>query len=165
MSFFDDYHELQKQETIKISYYVINYCQNKNIFITNLKLLKLLYFINIHHLICTHGKPIFKEEFLAWRHGPVLNSVYNYFKYGITTLTQNKIDQIKKDLGKEKITIIEETLDKYAQIDAWKLVEKTHINNGPWQTVFKNNKTNDNMCFDSIKHSEIYKFYKDIKDV
>lgn len=160
MDFFNNYEYLQQQETIKISHYVIDYCKKKNIVLTNLKLLKLLYFINIRYMIFSNGKPIFQEEFSAWRHGPVLDSVYDYFKFGITSVNKEKIDKIIVFLGEDKIKSINETLDKYASVEAWDLVNKTHIKGGPWNVVFEKNK-NEDMCFAKIKHSLIYDFYKD----
>ena len=74
MSLSEIFFQLEKKdkETIKIAYLVIDYCNKHNIEITNLKLIKLLYFINIEYMLKNNGIPIFEEEFLAWRHGPVL---------------------------------------------------------------------------------------------
>lgn len=52
--------------------------------------MKLLYFININYMLYSNGYPIFDEEFLAWRHGPVLQSVYDYFSYGISFTNSRK---------------------------------------------------------------------------
>jgi uncharacterized phage-associated protein len=47
--------------------------------LTNLKLQKLLYYAQAWQL-ALHGDPLFKEDFKAWVHGPVLVSQYRRFK-------------------------------------------------------------------------------------
>ena len=43
---------------------------------TNLRLQKILYFIQAFSLIST-GHPLFKEDILAWQYGPVVKEVYD----------------------------------------------------------------------------------------
>lgn len=145
------------KETIAISYYIINYCKNKNIEITNLKLNKLLYFINIDYMLNNNGIPIFEEEFLAWRHGPVLESVYNYFCFGIVSLVS---DNLTYNLSNLKIQTINKVLDKKANMSAWELVELTHVTNGPWDIVYRKNKDVNGICKANIPNELIYNFYK-----
>jgi len=48
--------------------------------ITPLKLQKLIYFLHGWHLAFT-DKPAVSERFLAWRYGPVLDSIYREFRH------------------------------------------------------------------------------------
>lgn len=157
---FKEFNDFEKNETIQISYLVANYCKTKNIELTNLKLQKLLYFINVEYLIKTQGEPIFKERFLAWRHGPVLQSVYDVFKYGISFATSDQIVEIQNKLGNFKLKIINKVLDKMALLDTCVLVSKAHGSGTPWYTVYHSNKTSNNSCFSPIDHSIIYNYYK-----
>ncbi len=50
---FKEFNDFEKNEAIQISYLVVNYCKTKNIELTNLKLQKLLCFINVEYLIKT----------------------------------------------------------------------------------------------------------------
>ena len=65
-----------------IARYVINYVNNNDDLISNLKLQKVLYFIQAKFLTDI-GYPCFKEEIEAWSMGVVIPSVYNEYKrYG-----------------------------------------------------------------------------------
>ncbi|MDD4187270.1 MAG: DUF4065 domain-containing protein [Bacilli bacterium] len=159
---FKDIIEKSNIDTIKIANLVIDYCNNNKIDITNLKLLKLLYFINIENLNKTNGKPIFKEEFLAWRHGPVLLSVYDYFKFGIIYPNINEVEKIKLSFNQQILSTIDEVLKKLAKVEVWKLVEKSHEDNSPWYKVYHANKDEHGICEAPISHSDIFNYYKDI---
>ena len=48
-------------------------------YITNLKLQKLLYYAQGYYL-ARKNDPLFKEDFIAWEHGPVIRKVYDEYK-------------------------------------------------------------------------------------
>lgn len=161
----DSLKELENKETIKISYYIIKYCKDKNIDITNLKLLKLLYFCNIEYQLENNGRPMFSEKFLAWRHGPVLQSVYNYFCMGIVLPAEDKINFVFSEIPSDKKKVLDKVLKIKANKPTWELVEETHIANGPWINVYNGNKDNNGICQAEIDYEDIYKFYKDYGNV
>ena len=113
--------------------------------------------MNIEYLLKSHGKPLFQEEFKAWRHGPVLQSVYNYFCIGIVRPKEKEIK-----ISKDKKEIIDSVLEKKASCSAFSLVEETHIKNGPWYTVYNKYKDENGICKATIKHQDIYSFYKEL---
>lgn len=154
--------EESNKDTIKMANLVLDYCNNNKIDITNLKLLKLLYFINIEYLIKTNGKPIFKEEFLAWRHGPILLSVYDYFKYGIIYPNKNEVEKIKLSFNQQVLSTVDEVLKKLAKVEAWELVEKSHEAYSPWYKVYHANKDENGICESPISHCDIFNYYKEI---
>lgn len=47
--------------------------------LSNMKLQKLLYYAQGHHLARAHA-PLFRDEIQAWSHGPVVPGVYREFK-------------------------------------------------------------------------------------
>ena len=47
--------------------------------LSNLKLQKLLYYAQGHHL-ARYGRPLFNDQMQAWSHGPVVPNVYGTFK-------------------------------------------------------------------------------------
>ena len=54
--------------------------------LSNLKLQKLLYYAQGHHLAERHA-PVFTEPIQAWSHGPVVPPVYHEYKrFGRTTI-------------------------------------------------------------------------------
>lgn len=64
--------------------FIINYSNQKNYQISNLRLNKLLYFIQVYYLAFTDEKqPCFLEDLVAWDVGPVVPEVFQQFKrYG-----------------------------------------------------------------------------------
>lgn len=79
-----------------IAHYVLHLFQASGESITNLKLQKLLYYIQGWNL-GLHHKSIFKEDFEAWIHGPV---IHQYFmSLNITNGTQLEMKQISKQLS------------------------------------------------------------------
>ncbi len=161
MKEFNIFQNKEYEEEIKLSYYIINYCKQKNIEITNLKLMKLLYFSNIEFMLEHNGIPLFENEFLAWRHGPVLQTVYNTFCYGIVLPTKEKQKEIFNEITNEKKNIVERVLKKLAKLDAWTLVNKTHIENGPWANIYNKYKNEEGICTHKIPNKIIYEFYKE----
>ena len=69
-------------DVLSIARFIINYCNEKNIVISNLKLQKILYFVQAYFLI-TFNRPCFRENIEAWDFGPVVPEAYHEFKqYG-----------------------------------------------------------------------------------
>ena len=57
---------------------IMRQCNLERIWMTNLKLQNVLYYVQTKSLIET-GNPIFEDDFEAWRCGPVIRDVYNEF--------------------------------------------------------------------------------------
>lgn len=135
---------------LDVARYVINYSNEKSYGISNLKLQKLLYFIQAEFLVFTDKKePCFQEEIEAWGFGPVVPCVYREFKQfgscNIPTVdTYYEIsdtwDIVKKTYNKnilkaEDREIINEIVDGLSEYSAADLVRITH-NQLPWQKVY-----------------------------
>lgn len=137
-----------------IANFVINYSNDNNIRITNLKLQKLLYYIQAAFLV-EKNKTCFEESIVNWKHGPVVPEVYNEFKnYGASNI--DRVDEyetievtddfllrfttVKYDdnliLNDDK-RIIKKIINTYKDSDPWDLVEKTHQER-PYTTTSQN---------------------------
>lgn len=97
-------------------------------YITNLKLQKLLYFVQAICLM-VFGKKVFSEKILAWSYGPVVNEVYQQYK-------QNHAGEIKSEKSVKNISsglykIIDEVVNCYGSIEATELISFTHEEE-PW---------------------------------
>ena len=67
---------------IQVAQYLLALAHSKGDQISNLKLQKLLYYLQGFSLV-VNNKPLFPEAIEAWTHGPVVASVYHkYSKYG-----------------------------------------------------------------------------------
>lgn len=77
---------MKTYNVLDIARYVINYCNDNNFHISNLKLQKILYFIQAGFYL-NKGNECFKENIEAWKYGPVIPEVYHEFKqYGSTNI-------------------------------------------------------------------------------
>lgn len=77
---------------LTVSNYVIAYSNSKDYFVTNLKLQKLLYFIQAYSLLDT-GFPCFPDKIEACPFGPVIPEVYKHY------ITRGNYDLYEKDEG------------------------------------------------------------------
>ena len=113
-------------------------------YITNLKLQKLLYFVQAICLV-TFNQKAYPEKILAWSYGPVVNEVYQLYKQNHAEGIKSKSTIKNLSLGLKKV--IEEVINCYGQIDANKLIDFTHEEE-PWQKT----KINDEIAIDLIKN-------------
>ena len=99
--------------------------------VTNLKLQKLLYYMQGFH-IAYFNEPLFDEEIEAWQYGPVVPDVYNYYKDN----GSNGIEANKKELMLEpkEEALFSEVLSIYGQYSAIGLMNMTH-NETPWKST------------------------------
>lgn len=116
-------------------------------YISNLKLQKLLYYAQGSYL-SIYDKPLFKESIEAWRHGPVVYSVYQkYKKFGSSGI--DKFD--KSDIDKETESLLKEVYKIFGKYSAWGLREMTHQED-PWK------ETDINQV---ISNEKIKKYFKE----
>lgn len=113
-------------------------------YITNLKLQKLLYFVQAICLMI-FGEKAFPEKILAWSYGPVVNEVYQQYK-------QNHASKINSESNVKNISsglykIIEEVINSYGLFEANKLIDLTHEEE-PWI----NTEINKEIRIDLIKN-------------
>ena len=62
-----------------VAKYVISYCREQEYVMSNLKLQKVLYFVQAAFLSTRHY-PCFEEDFEAWDFGPVVPEIYHEYK-------------------------------------------------------------------------------------
>lgn len=113
----------------KIANYVISLCLENDFSISNLKLQKLLYYIQWWWL------GIFKEkiidcEFEARTNGPVCRSIYTQYN-GSWYSNLSPTDQVIAPNNPDYDSLINEIVVKYWKLEAWDLVSLTHKED-PW---------------------------------
>jgi uncharacterized phage-associated protein len=111
-----------------IANYIIRAFQEAGDPITNLKLQKLLYYVQGWYL-GINKTPFLEEDFQAWVHGPVLPSVFHRFK--AHRWNPINVDVVAPELPKEIISHINDVLEAYGGDTAWALELRTH-NESPW---------------------------------
>lgn len=101
--------------------------------ITNLKLQKLLYYMQGFYL-AVYDKPMFDDEIEAWMYGPVVPCVYeNYSIQGKNPLF-NDDGYIPIELSEDEEDLFNQVYEAYSQFSAVKLMELTHSER-PWKSV------------------------------
>lgn len=151
---------------IDVCRHIINYSNEHDYGVSNLKLQKLLYFIQAYFL--TNKKdssPCFNEKIEAWDFGPVVPDAYHEYKqYGsgdipsiesyILLDTDNIwnservsfVDNIIKDEDK---LLIDKVVDKFADYSATDLVSLTH-RQSPWIDAYVPHQNNE-ITMDAIR--------------
>ena len=105
---------------------------------THLSLQKLTYLCYADYL-CKYNKRLFEDRLFAFQYGPVIESVFEKYKYKQGVLGTSKKDSIPKSRilvledGMERIASIDETISKYALCTARDLVNITHAEGAPWR--------------------------------
>ena len=80
-------------DAIDVALYVIHYVHNKNEGIDNLKLQKILFYIQVAFLR-NYDKPIYKDDIVNWQYGFVVPNVYYKFnQYSVLDITDEYIHE------------------------------------------------------------------------
>lgn len=156
-------------DVLDVCRYIINYSNEKDYGISNLKLQKVLYFVQAYFLITRPGKPCFLERIEAWDFGPVIPKAYcSYNQYGggdIPTIRSyvespdnrpwdvRRISYDASVISKKDRARISRVVDGLADFSATDLVSLT-MHQPPWQKAYVPLHTNEisresvKACFD-----------------
>ena len=117
--------------------------------LTQMKLHKLIYFAHGWHLALV-GEPLISEPVKAWRHGPVIDSVYQEFKhFGSKAITEKafhiefsdsgqiEVIEFKENFSTNTRSILEQVYQIYKNFSATELREMTHAVGSPWHQYWK----------------------------
>ena len=144
---------------LDVSRFIINYCYDKDYNLSNLKLQKILYFIQAYYVSKTDNKePCFSERIEAWDFGPVVPLVYREYKqFGSTNIPkiscyvefdeddiwESKVvqynDEIINKFDKDIISIL---VDEFSKYSTTKLVSITHRQT-PWMEAYEQGRNNE----------------------
>ena len=109
---------------IEVANYIIEYEHSQKRIISNLKLQKLLYFVQAL-FIRVKDEVCFKDKIIAWSFGPVVVNVYHAYKYyGGLDITKLK-DDVNICIDQEHKKVINEVLEKFADTPFYELVDIT----------------------------------------
>lgn len=104
--------------------------------ISNLKLQKLLYYAQGCFLALT-DRPLFREDILAWEHGPVIEKVYrNYYSNGAKGI-EFEDGFLFEDFSEEENDLLRQVYEEFGQYSAWKLRNMVQEER-PWKETKRN---------------------------
>lgn len=130
----------------EIANFFLDYAEVKKLPLTNLSLLKLIYFAHGWHL-ARLGRPLVKNHFEAWEFGPVVRVVYQSFKgAGNKPITNraHRYDPItgacylatyQLDQGEQ--ILLTQVFEAFAHLHAFKLSEISHEQGSPWYQIWE----------------------------
>lgn len=138
-----------------VANYFLKLAFDENSPITHLKLQKLVFLTHAWYL-AFYDKPLVIERIEAWRHGPVISSLYHEFKiYGKKPITQygksarrpdsyengsgvemELIAPIVNDEDDKTIEHIKETWDVHKDYSAEQLSGQLHVEGSPWHDAW-----------------------------
>lgn len=118
--------------------------------ITPLKLQKILYLAQSAHLGLGKG-PLFDDEIVAWKYGPVVQEVYMAYKTRRDPIVKPKNNDYLS-LNEDTNNFLEDVWKLFGKYTAYKLVELTH-SHLPWKEAKEGQ---------VIKKDRIAEYYKDL---
>lgn len=120
---------------LKIARYIIWWCNINGYSISNLKLQKILYFVQAQFLV-SRRIPCFGEEIQAWEYGPVVPEVYHKYKvYGGGNIPALGSFESPVSICEEDRLLIDGIIGECVNYSASSLVELTH-NQLPWKEAY-----------------------------
>ena len=129
-------------KAIEIANYIIEYEHSKKRFINNLKLQKLLYFVQAQFLI-DYDEPCFNDRIEAWSFGPVVPDVYHAYKiYGSLDITKLEDDINIDDIVHEHKETINSVAETFSDTPVYEMVDITH-HQTPWMRAKRNQFSNE----------------------
>lgn len=154
-----------------VAEFIIRHCNINEIPISNLKLQKVLYYVQSWHLVFFEKHPLFKDVPEAWVNGPVYREIYNEYKpYGYLDIKlgfdksnkesyQDALNKLKLD--KEQERYMQSVLTHFAIKTPDELVLRTH-RDAPWNEARKDCGLLD-YSNEVITHDMMYDYYSNIK--
>jgi uncharacterized phage-associated protein len=129
---------MEHSSTIKLSNWIINYCDRNGIEdVSNIKLQKLLYYCA--GICSSFNFTGFQDiEFQAWKYGPVNVFCYQSFKgFGSEKVSADIQNVQYEDRVEETLSSV---MKIYAYLEPFQLVEQTHVEE-PWSSTWGKGQT------------------------
>ena len=134
--------------------YFIRLANETGSFVSNLKLQKLVYYAQAWHM-AIYDEPLFKEDFQAWIHGPVIPSLYHEYKH---FRWQPIVKDANPILPENISNFLDEVVEEYFSCDAYELEQMTHAED-PWKQA-RESLMLDEPSDEIIKKEWIREYYK-----
>lgn len=132
-------------------------------YVTQMKLQKMVYFAHGYHL-AKYGEPLIKEEFEAWKFGPVVPGIYHDYKLygsdaiidtGLITDDSDRLEAVK--LNDSATDAINYTWQVTKHLNASQLSRWSHLDGSPWAQVY-----NERQFLIPIKNTSIQDYFKKV---
>ena len=126
-----------------------------------LKLMKLVY-IAYGWVLALTGERLFEEPIQAWKHGPVIRSIYDEFKRFRASFITGRATDYDYETGEQVVPsippedeqtrmILGKVWDAYRSFSGWTLRNKTHEAQTPWTETYYGSGENSVIPDDAIR--------------
>ena len=117
-----------------------------------MQVLKLVYFAH-GWCLALRDEPLISEPIAAWKHGPVIESLYFDFRreQGTWNLAPLSSEPEARPMSEQDDKLLGQILDTYGNEDAFMLSYLTHIPDGPWDKVRRQGKRGETIPNPLIK--------------
>jgi uncharacterized phage-associated protein len=155
--------EFQTVSALHLSYYILSFVPS-----SQLKLQKLVYYSEGWHL-AYFERPLIEENFEAWVHGPVVRSLWDYYKnkrgyFDDLRLKPGSSDKIRnyftKLLRSEQLELISDVLKEYGDKSAYHLESLSHAEM-PWREA-RNGRAQSEHSEAIISRETMKKYYQSL---
>lgn len=135
---------------LEVARHIINYANSNDQLLSNLKLQKLLYFVQAKFLI-SQGRVCFADDIEAWNFGPVVSSVFREFKifgsFHIPPVKHYYVEDESQpfnfrrvvfydiEITNEDKAVIDEVVDYFADYSSVALTDLT-LKQFPWKNAY-----------------------------
>lgn len=135
-----------------VANFFLEQAEREEIPLTQLKLMKLVYIAYGWYLAIT-GERLFAEDIQAWKHGPVIPSLYHEFKHFGSRPIDERATSLDWDTGaitipsiplsdETTVKILSLVWDAYKRFSGSALVRKTHETGSPWAEAYREGERN-----------------------
>lgn len=145
---------MEKVTAHDVAKYIIADFHEAEDLITNMKVQKLLYYVQGWHL-GLYKSPVFKEELQAWVHGPVQYEVYNQYREYRWNPISHEVE--KPDFEQSLVRHIDQVLATYGGETAYMLELMSHQED-PWMEA-RNGLSADSPCNTVISNKTMNRFF------
>lgn len=143
---------------IEVADFFLAFANERGEQLTNLKLQKLVYYAQAWYL-ANYKKPLIRDSFEAWVHGPVNPDLYHAFKErGYLPIEKDvKMDEVRKEFDSSTLKFLNEVATVYMPFGAYHLEVMTHRED-PWIKA-RGGVAADEKCNSVISLESMAQFY------
>lgn len=122
-------------KALDVAKYIVNESTDKNYQISNLKLQKILFFLQREFL--RRDVEAFEDDIEAWQFGPVVPDVYQEFCMFGANPIQWRYPEVSLPYNEAQKTFFDTIFSKYRAWHVWDLVNETHKKGGAWDITYQ----------------------------
>lgn len=145
---------VEMYDALTVAEYVIKYSTLSGMPVSNLRLQKVLYFIQAEFMVSTNSE-CFNDRIEAWDLGPVVPTVYRKYKvFGASSIPIDSSKDAERIINSKDRKMMNETINHCNKYSTSTLIEITH-NQDPWIKA-------RNSCFSKVISPEsLYEYFKE----